>query len=174
MMGHAFGVIHESATTLAEAEDRAMPQSLAQIYVHLIFSTKERQPLLWDGAFRQRTHAYLAGVCKHQDSPAVVIGGVADHVHILSRLGRTIDVATLVRELKRDSSKWIKETDPKLRAFHWQAGYGAFSVSPSHVDALVRYIKDQPEHHRVVTFQEEFRRICKKYGLEIDERYAWD
>ena len=151
-----------------------MPQSLAQIYVHLVFSTKERQPLLLNGGFRKRTHAYLAGVCKEHESPAVVIGGVADHVHILSRLGRTIDLATLVRELKRDSSKWIKENDPRLRGFHWQAGYGAFSVSPSHVDALVRYIENQEEHHRAVTFQDEFRRICKKYGVEIDERYVSD
>jgi REP element-mobilizing transposase RayT len=151
-----------------------MPQSLAQIYVHLIFSTKQRQPLLVDGDFRKRTHAYLAGICDQQASPAVTIGGVADHVHILSRLGRTIDLATLVRELKRDSSKWIKETHPQLRGFHWQAGYGAFSISPSHVEALVRYIEDQEKHHRVITFQDEFRRICKKYGVEIDERYVWD
>src|SRR5437899_1591616 len=125
-----------------------MPQSLAQIYVHVVFSTKERQPFLLEDAFRKQTHAYLAGICKQQGSPAVMIGGVADHMHILSRLGRTIDLATLVREIKRDSSKWIKESDPMLRGFHWQAGYGAFSISPSHVGALVRYIEDQEEHHR--------------------------
>jgi REP element-mobilizing transposase RayT len=150
------------------------PQSLAQIYVHLIFSTRQREPLLADGAFRKQTHAYLAGICQHLDSAAVVIGGVADHVHILNRLGRTVDVASLVREIKRDSSKWIKENDPRLGGFHWQADYGAFSVSPSHVDALVRYIEAQEEHHQVVSFQDEFRRICKKYGVEIDERYVWD
>jgi REP element-mobilizing transposase RayT len=155
-------------------EGRAMPQSLAQIYVHLIFSTKDREPLLSDDAVRKQTHAYLAGICRQQDCPAVVIGGVADHVHILNRLGRTIDLATLVREIKRDSSKWIKENDRRLGAFHWQAGYGAFSVSPSHVDALVAYIEAQEQHHRVVSFQDEFRRICKKYGVEIDERYVWD
>jgi REP element-mobilizing transposase RayT len=151
-----------------------MPQSLAQIYLHLVFSTKERQPLLSDDAFREQAHAYLAGICRQHESPAVMVGGVADHVHILSHLGRTIDVATLIREIKRQSSKWIKEKDPKLRAFHWQAGYGAFSISPSHVDALVRYIEDQEAHHRTVSFQDEFRRICKKYGVAIDERYAWD
>ena len=84
------------------------------------------------------------------------------------------ELATLIRESKRDSSKWVKENESKLQGFHWQAGYGAFSVSPSHVEALVRYIKNQEEHHRTVTFQEEFRRICKKYGVEIDERYVWD
>jgi REP element-mobilizing transposase RayT len=151
-----------------------MPQSLAQIYVHVIFSTKEREPLLQDGAFRRQTHTYLAGICQQQDSPAVVIGGIADHVHILCRLGRTIDIATLVREIKRDSYKWIKENDRRLGAFHWQTGYGAFSVSPSHVDALIRYIEAQEEHHQVVSFQDEFRRICQKYGVAIDERYVWD
>jgi REP element-mobilizing transposase RayT len=151
-----------------------MPQSLARIYLHLIFSTKGREPLLPESAFRTQTHAYLAGICQHYESPAVIVGGVADHVHVLNRLGRTVDVSTLVRELKRESSKWIKEQDSRLGTFYWQAGYGAFSVSPSHVDALVRYIETQEEHHRAVSFQEEFRRICKKYGVEIDERYVWD
>jgi REP element-mobilizing transposase RayT len=151
-----------------------MPQSLAQLYIHIIFSTKDREPLLCDGAFRKETYAYLAGICKGHESPAVVIGGAADHVHILNRLARTIDLATLVREVKRDSSKWIHEAAPQLRGFHWQAGYGAFSISPSHVDALVRYIENQEEHHRGVTFQDEFRRICNKYGVAIDERYVWD
>jgi REP element-mobilizing transposase RayT len=149
-------------------------QSLAQIYLHLIFSTKGREPLLVDGGFRNRTHAYLAGSCQQYDSPAVLIGGVADHVHVLNRLGRAVDVATLVRELKRDSSKWIEEEDVRLAAFHWQNGYGAFSVSPSHLDVLIGYIEAQEEHHRTVSFQDEFRRICAKYGVELDERYVWD
>jgi REP element-mobilizing transposase RayT len=151
-----------------------MPQSLAQISVHIVFSTKDRQPLLFDRAFRKRAHAYLAGICDQQSSPAVTIGGVADHVHVLSRLSRTIDLATLIREIKRDSSKWVKKNDPKLQGFHWQAGYGAFSISPSHVEVLARYIDNQEEHHRTVTFQDEFRRLCKKYGVEVDERYVWD
>src|SRR5262249_47229523 len=128
-----------------------MPQSLAQIYLHIIFSTKDREPLLVDAVFRKRVHAYLAGICQQYESPAIVIGGVGDHVHILNRFGRTIDVATLIRETKRESSKWVKENMPKLQGFHWQAGYGAFSVSPSHVDVLVRYIENQEEHHRTVT-----------------------
>ncbi len=150
-----------------------MSQSLAQIYVHLIFSTKDRRPFLSDDGFRKRTHAYLAGISRKQQCPAIAIGGVADHVHLFHRMGREIGVSSLVRELKRDSSRWIKENAPSLQGFHWQAGYGAFSVSPSHADAVVRYIEHQEEHHRTVTFQEELRRICKKYGVEIDERYAW-
>jgi putative transposase len=151
-----------------------MPQSLAQIYVHIIFSTKRREPLLLDDGCRTQAHAYLAGICQQLESPAIQIGGVADHVHILNPLGRMIDVATLVREIERDSSKWIKENDPRLTGFHWQAGYGAFSVSPSHVNALVRYIEEQKAHHRTVSFQDEFRRFCKIYGVEIDQRYLWD
>ena len=151
-----------------------MPQSLAQIYVHIVFSTKNRQPFLKDQSFLERTHAYLHGICSNQGSPSLRIGGVEDHVHILCRLSKTLDIATLVRELKRDSSKWIKEANPNLLDFYWQQGYGAFSVSPSHVEPLKKYIVGQEDHHRHETYQDEFRRLCKKYGVEIDERYVWD
>ena len=151
-----------------------MPQSLAQIYLHIIFSTKNRQPFLTDPIVRAELHAYLAGTCKNLDSPAVIIGGVADHVHILCRLSRTHAVAVLVRELKRESSKWCKEKSTDLADFYWQDGYGAFSVSPGHVEALKVYIANQEEHHRRETFQDEFRRVLRKYGLEWDERYVWD
>ena len=151
-----------------------MPQSLTQIYLHIVFSTKDRKPFLTDKDFRDATHAYLAGICKNQDCPALIVGGVQDHVHLLCRFGKTIAVATLVREVKRDSSKWIKIEQPRLGEFHWQAGYGAFSISPSHVEALKEYIRNQDEHHQRETFQDEFRRLCKKYGIEIDERYVWD
>jgi REP element-mobilizing transposase RayT len=151
-----------------------MSQSLVQIYVHLVFSTKDRKPFLRDQALREQLHAYLVGACKGQNSPSLQVGGVQDHVHLLLRLGKTVDVAALVRELKRESSKWIKEDECKLGDFHWQSGYGAFSVSPSHVEALTNYIKNQEEHHKQESFQDEFRRLCKKYGLEIDERYVWD
>ncbi len=151
-----------------------MPQSLVQIYVHLVFSTKHRQPFLRDPTLRERVHAYLVGICKNQKSPSLVTGGTEDHVHILCRLAKTLEVATLIRELKRDSSKWIKTENNRFAGFHWQEGYGAFSVSPSHVDTLKRYITNQSEHHKRETFQEEFRRICWKYGIKIDERYTWD
>jgi REP element-mobilizing transposase RayT len=153
---------------------RTVSQSLTQIYLHIVFSTKNRTPFLNDKPFLERIHAYLAGICNNQDCPALIVGGVEDHVHILCRFAKTIEVAELLRELKRDSSKWIKDEQPRLAEFHWQAGYGAFSISPSHVDALTAYIKNQEEHHRKESFQDEFRRLCKKYGIEIDERYAWD
>jgi len=151
-----------------------MPQSLVQIYVHIVFSTKHRTPFLKDQEFRDRTHRYLAGICKNLNSPAPAVGGVEDHVHILCRLGKSIAVADLVRDLKRDSSKWVKVEQPQLAEFHWQQGYGAFSISPTHVDGLKAYIANQRDHHRQESFQEEFRRMCGKYGIEIDERYAWD
>ena len=151
-----------------------MPQSLVQIYVHIVFSTKNRAPYLQDRAVRDRLHAYLNGICENQGSPSLRVGGTKDHIHILCRLSKTLDVATLIRELKRDSSKWIKDENPRLADFYWQQGYGAFSVSPSHVDALIQYIANQEEHHRRETFQDEFRRLCKKYGVVIDERYVWD
>ena len=151
-----------------------MPHSLVEIYVHIVFSTKNRQPFLSDPPFRERTHGYLKGICDNQGSPSLRIGGVEDHVHILCRLGKTLDVSTLIRELKRESSKWIKVENPRLAEFYWQQGYGAFSISPSHVQALKEYIANQEEHHRTETFQDEFRRLCKKYGVAIDERYVWD
>ena len=113
-----------------------MPQSLAQIYLHEVFSTKDRRPFLQDAGIRDETHKYLGGTCNNLSCPVLRVGGVADHVHILCRLGRTISVADLVKELKRESSKWLKTKAADLADFFWQNGYGAFSVSPGHVDIL--------------------------------------
>ena len=151
-----------------------MSQSLAQVYLHLVFSTKYRQPFLKDEELREHAHAYLAGTCKKLDSPSLIVGGVEDHIHILCRQSKNIALKTLVGELKRESSKWVKTQEPELSEFYWQRGYGAFSISPSHVKALTEYIANQMEHHKTETFQDEFRRLCKKYELEIDERYVWD
>jgi putative transposase len=151
-----------------------MPQSLAQIYLHIVFSTKHRRPWLEDKILRAEMHQYLGGICRNLDSPALIVGGVEDHVHLLCRLSRTHTVAEFLRELKRESSKWIKTKGSALADFHWQDGYGAFSVSASHVEAVQVYIANQEEHHRKQTFQDEFRLILKKYQVEYDERYVWD
>jgi putative transposase len=151
-----------------------MGQSLAEIYVHLVFSTKGRAQFLGDVPLREQLHAYIAGICRNLDSPAIIVGGVEDHVHILCRLGKQTAVSDLVREVKRDSSKWLKSQDAHLAHFYWQDGYGAFSVSPGHVGDLTQYIANQVEHHRRETFQDELRRICEKYGIELNEQYAWD
>ena len=113
-----------------------MPQSLAQIYTHIVFSTKKRQPLLTNEDIRNAMHAYLTGTCNNQDSPPLAVGGAGDHVHILCRLSKNLAIARLIKELKVDSSKWVKTKHADLATFQWQQGYGAFSVSPSHVDEL--------------------------------------
>jgi len=151
-----------------------MSQSLVQVYLHVVFSTKDRQPFLGDQELRDRTHAYLVGVCRNQGAISLIVGGVADHIHILCRMAKVLSIADFIKEVKRESSKWAKQQHRDLRGFYWQSGYGAFSVSPSHVDALVEYIHNQEEHHKQESFQDEFRRICKKYGVEIDERYVWE
>ena len=151
-----------------------MSQSLTQIYLHVVFSTKDRQPFLANKQIRERTHAYLAGTCKNLACPSLLVGGVEDHVHLLVRFSKNIAVADFIGKLKRESSKWVKLQDGLLKSFYWQNGYGAFSISPSHVEAVREYIAGQEEHHRHESFQDEFRKLCKKYGVEIDERYVWD
>ena len=150
-----------------------MPQSLAFILVHIIFSTKDRTPIQ-DASLIPALHAYLATVARDKDCECFRAGGVADHVHLAVRLSRTITVAQLVESLKTGSSKWIKTQSPTSAHFAWQSGYGAFSVGPSDLEALRSYIDAQEEHHRKHTFQEEYRAFLKKYGVEFDERYIWD
>jgi REP-associated tyrosine transposase len=150
-----------------------MPQSLAKIYVHLIFSTKNRQPLL-DEDIRTELTSYIGGVLKNLDCQPIEIGGTKDHVHILCCLSKNLALSKLIEEIKTSSSKWVKAKESTLAQFHWQNGYGAFSVSQSHLNAVVRYIRQQEEHHRKVTFQEEFLEFLKKYRVPYDERYVWD
>src|SRR5205085_7323264 len=132
----------------------------------IVFSTKNREAFLKDPNVRNESHAYLAGTCKALDCPPIVVGGVADHVHILCGLSRTITIADLIKNLKLESSKRIKLKAPSLADFYWQKGYGAFSVSPGHLEALRHYIMNQEEHHRSESFQDEFRRLMRKYGIE--------
>ena len=119
-------------------------------------------------------HAYLGGVSGRLDCTPVIVGGTEDHVHLLCRFARTITVADWVKELKRTSSQWAKTRGGDLVAFAWQAGYGAFTVSASNVEAVRSYFENQKEHHRVRTFQEEYRGFLRKHGIEWDERYVWD
>jgi REP element-mobilizing transposase RayT len=151
-----------------------MAQSLAEIYLHIVFSTKGRVPFLRAPALRNELHAYLGGACRNLKSPALTVGGVEDHVHILCRFGKVITIADFLRELKKESSKWIKRKDRGLGDFRWQAGYGAFSTVPDRLPQLRRYIAGQEEHHRQESFQDEFRRFLKEHGVEADERYLWD
>ncbi len=150
-----------------------MPQSLANIYIHLIFSTKERFPFLVKEV-RPDLHAYMATVLANLNSPAVLINSVEDHVHILFNMGRTVTLAQVVEDVKKSSSKWIKTQGASFSKFSWQAGYGGFSVSESNVPKVANYIQNQEEHHRVKTFQEEYRGFLEKHKIQYDERYVWD
>ena len=148
-----------------------MPQSLARVLVHLVFSTKNREPFLTP-VVRGRMFEYLGGTLSAVDCPPVLVGGVADHVHALFVLSRTTSLSKSVEDVKKGSSKWAKEhVHP---AFYWQSGYGAFSVSPPDVDSVREYIERQEEHHRERSFQDEFRELLHRHGVAWDERYVWD
>jgi len=150
-----------------------MPQSLSKVILHLIFSTKNREPWL-DSNMRPRMHAYLATVCRDLGAEVVRVGGVADHVHIVSTLPRSISQAQLIEQIKKASSKWIKTLDTRFRGFFWQRGYAAFSVSPNQLEGALQYVEAQQEHHRTRTFQEEYRELLRTHGIDFDERYVWD
>jgi REP element-mobilizing transposase RayT len=150
-----------------------MPQSFSAVYVHLIFSTKDREPFLTDKPLRTSLHSQLGGISKKLQSPTLIVGGVEDHVHLLARLSRTIAIADWVKELKRVSNGWLKEQG-QIKKFRWQAGYGAFSVSKSNLDSVKDYVLNQETHHRKMTFQDELRSILRKHDIEWDERYVWD
>ncbi len=151
-----------------------MPQSLAKVAIHIVFSTKRRTPWLKDSDTRGGLYAYVAGTLKGCDSPAIVIGGTEDHVHILCLLSRSFPIKRILEEVKKASSKWIKNEGPEYRDFYWQSGYGVFSVSESKVPEVKQYILKQEEHHRKISYQEEFRAFCERCGVSIDERYVWD
>ena len=151
-----------------------MPQSVSAVYVHLVFSTKDRRPLLRDAGTRAELHAYLGGISKIQHCPPIQVGGVEDHVHILARLSRTITQADWIKALKRVSNLWLKERRPDFADFQWQGGYADFSVSQSSLDFVADYIREQEKHHATMTFQDELRALLRKHNLEFDERYVWD
>lgn len=154
-----------------------MPQSLANVLIHAVWSTKERFAYLTDQSLRDDLFCYLGGISARLDCPTLIVGGVADHVHILMRLSRTITLADWVKEMKRASTVWLIEQthhDPLIAKFHWQSGYGVFSVSESKEDDVRSYIAKQEEHHAKVTFQDEFRRFLQVHGITWDERYVWD
>lgn len=151
-----------------------MPQSLSAVFVHLIFSTKNREPLLAPRTLAMDTHSYLAGTSSRLGCDPVLINGVEDHVHLLVRLSRTVTQSDLVKELKRASTLWLRQQSPATSKFSWQGGYGIFSVSVSNLDQVKDYIAKQEEHHRKVTFQEELRLFLHRHRLTWDEAYVWD
>ncbi|MCG2794011.1 MAG: IS200/IS605 family transposase [Weeksellaceae bacterium] len=150
-----------------------MGQSLNKIYVHLVFSTKHRKPLITD-LIKEELFSYLGGICKNLECNPIQVGGYQDHIHILCILSKKIALMKLIEEVKSHSSKWIKTKGVAFENFYWQNGYGAFSVNPTELEIVKNYIVNQKEHHRKKTFQEEFLAFLKKYNVEYDEKYIWD
>ena len=147
--------------------------SYVSSYYHCVFSTKERRPLIPPG-LQERPWPYLGGIARQNEMKAIEIGGVADHVHILLSLPSTLSIAKAMQLIKGGSSKWVHESFPEHRLFGWQMKYGAFGVSVSLLDKTIQYIRNQPEHHRKMTFQEEFLALLKKHRIAYDERYLWE
>jgi putative transposase len=149
-----------------------MPQSLVKILVHIVFSTKERQRIITP-QIEPQLYGYISGIITNNRGRMIIAGGDADHIHVLASIGR-IDIAELVGDIKRESSSWIKRQDKRFENFYWQRGYGAFSIGQSQVPNVSKYIRNQKEHHKTQTYQNEFRALGSKYEIEIDERYCWD
>ena len=150
-----------------------MPQSLSAVYIHLVFSTKNREPFLRDEKMRASLHSELGGISKKLECPPIITGGMEDHIHLLARFGRTITQAEWVKELKRVSNLWLKK-EYSLTNFEWQGGYADFSVSQSNLERVKRYIVTQEEHHKKRSFQDEVRELLRRHRMEWDERYIWD
>ena len=149
-----------------------MGQSLSQLYVHLVFGTKGRRPLLSEH-LEARLHAYMAGILRKMESPALQINSVPDHIHILFRLSKNYALAKVVEEVKKESSKWRKVHG--VEEFTWQIGYGAFSVSSSAIKTVERYIERQKEHHRLASYKEEVDDLMRKFDvIEYDDKYFWN
>jgi putative transposase len=142
--------------------------------VHAVFSTKDRRPFLKSRELREELHRYLGGILSHHDCQPIIIGGVEDHVHVLTSLSRTWEAAEMIKEIKRNSTLWLKGKYKGLSEFAWQGGYGIFSIGFSQIGSVRRYIAGQEQHHRKVSFQDEFRLFLKRYEIEYDERYVWD
>ena len=149
-----------------------MAHSFFNVYLHIIFSTKERQRWL-DDAIRARVHAYIATLARDMGCPFIVVNGPDDHIHILAEMSKTIHPIKMIAKIKQESSKFIKHLGSKYYDFYWQSGYGMFSVSPIHINKVKSYLDSQVEHHRKRTFQDEFRALLDQYGIEYDEKYLW-
>ncbi|HLP19438.1 MAG TPA: IS200/IS605 family transposase [Chitinophagales bacterium] len=150
-----------------------MGQSIAKNYLHITFSTKHRQAII-DESIEGELHSYIGGICKSMDCQPISVGGYTDHIHLLCLLSKKITLIKLLEEIKGGSSKWIKSKGDKYKNFYWQDGYRAFSVNPSELDTVIKYIANQKEHHRTKTFQDGYRAFLTKYKIEFDERYVWE
>jgi putative transposase len=151
-----------------------MPQSLARVWLHIVFSTKHRQPFLSDPELQEEMFRMLGHQAKELACPPAGVGGWIDHVHVVCGLSRTIKISELIESLKRETSKWAKHRTSQWSDFYWQSGYGVFSISQSILEEVLSYVANQNQHHAKLSFQDEFRMLCARHGIEIDERYVWD
>ena len=149
-----------------------MAQTLVSLMVHVIFSTKNREPFITP-EIEPELFAYIGGILKNHESRLLDAGGTADHVHLLISQSKNLSLSSLMKDVKKDSSSWIKTKGRLFRNFHWQDGYGAFSIGKSDIPELKKYIERQKEHHRMRTFQEELIAFLDEYGIAYDERYLW-
>ena len=149
-----------------------MANTYTSLHYHLIFSTKNREPWIRPD-IEQRIWEYLGGIARQNGMKALQIGGIEDHVHVVLAIPAPLSLSKGLQLLKGASSKWIRETFPDLTTFQWQDGYGAFTVSKSHLPEVVDYVAQQREHHKHQTFQDEYRTWLHKHGIEYDERYVW-
>jgi|SRR5690554_40158 len=150
-----------------------MSQSLVKNYIHIVFSTKHRNPCIHP-PYQEKLHAYIAGICNNLECHVLIVGGYTDHIHILCMLSKKVALMTLVQKVKANASRWMKDQDKSLYNFSWQNGYGAFSVKSSETDVVFRYIKNQQEHHKQKSFKEEYLLLLETYNMDYDERYLWD
>jgi REP element-mobilizing transposase RayT len=149
-----------------------MSHTYVSSFYHCVFSTKGRRQWITPDV-SEHLWPYLGGIARQNKMKALAVGGVEDHVHILLSLPSRLDVAKALQLIKGGSSKWIHETFAELRSFSWQEGYGAFSIGISQIEATIRYINTQRQHHRKKTFKEEFIAILERHGIEYDPRYLW-
>ncbi len=150
-----------------------MGQSLNKIYIHLVFSTKNRKPLI-SKEIQDDLFSYLGGICKNLECNPIQVGGYRDHIHILCLLSKKIALMNLIEKIKSNSSKWMKTKGEQFTDFYWQNGYGVFSVNPTEIEIVQQYILNQEEHHKKISFQDEFLKFLKKYKVEYDKKYVWD
>jgi len=150
-----------------------MPQSLSKVYVHIVFSTKNREPFITEEV-KDELFAYIGGICKQMECTPIRVGGHVDHIHILCRLSKKVTIIKLLEDVKKRSSKWVKTKGSDYSKFYWQDGYAIFSVNPDGIPTVKKYIERQSEHHRKKSFKEECRDFFKDYGVIYDEKYVWD
>jgi len=150
-----------------------MSQSLIRAYVHIVFSTKHRLPLI-NSKIEPELHRYIGGICKRMEFQPLIVGGYTDHIHILCTLSKKTPLSNLLEEVKSHSSKWMKTKDEQFKNFYWQDGYGAFSISHTHIEQTKRYIENQHAHHDQQTFQREYVELLETNGVEFEEKYLWD